>query len=262
MTAENLNQPDAQSQIDWSNPRLKVRNLRKQYDERVILNGVDLEIYPGQIVALIGSSGSGKSTMLRCINLIEEISDGQIWLEGRDISVAGIDQDEVRRDVGMVFQSYNLFAHLSILDNITLALRHVQGKTKAEADAIAMQWLSRIGLADKASSFPDKLSGGQQQRTAIVRAVALNPKLLLLDEVTSALDPELVGEVLELIRDLKNSGTTIIMATHEMSFARDVADWVVFLDQGAIVEEGEAAEFFANPKQQRTKEFLTRLQIL
>ena len=262
MTSENLNQPDAQSQIDWSNPRLKVRNLRKQYDERVILNGVDLEIYPGQIVALIGSSGSGKSTMLRCINLIEEISDGQIWLEGRDISVAGIDQDEVRRDVGMVFQSYNLFAHLSILDNITLALRHVQGKTKAEADAIAMQWLSRIGLADKASSFPDKLSGGQQQRTAIVRAVALNPKLLLLDEVTSALDPELVGEVLELIRDLKNSGTTIIMATHEMSFARDVADWVVFLDQGAIVEEGEAAAFFANPKQQRTKEFLTRLQIL
>ncbi len=248
------------SPIDWSKPRLRVRGLRKQYEDKVVLGGVDLEIYPGQIVALIGSSGSGKSTMLRCINLIEEISDGQIWLEGEDISVAGIDQDAVRKQVGMVFQAYNLFAHLSILDNITLALRHVQGKTKAEAEAIALGWLERIGLADKADSYPDKLSGGQQQRTAIVRAVALNPKLLLLDEVTSALDPELVGEVLELIRDLKETGTTIIMATHELSFARDVADWVVFLDQGVVAEEGEAAEFFSNPKQARTKEFLTRLK--
>jgi polar amino acid transport system ATP-binding protein len=248
------------SSIDWSNPRLKVRGLRKQYEEKVVIGGVDLEIYPGQIVALIGSSGSGKSTLLRCINLIEEISDGQIWLEGQDISVPDIDQDSVRKQVGMVFQAYNLFAHLSILDNITLALRHVQGKSKAEAEELALSWLERIGLADKAKSFPDKLSGGQQQRTAIVRAVALNPKLLLLDEVTSALDPELVGEVLELIRDLKQSGTTIIMATHELSFARDVADWVVFLDQGVVAEEGEAAEFFKNPKQARTKEFLTRLQ--
>ncbi len=248
------------SPIDWSKPRLRVRGLRKQYEDKVVLGGVDLEIYPGQIVALIGSSGSGKSTMLRCINLIEEISDGQIWLEGEDISVAGIDQDAVRKQVGMVFQAYNLFAHLSILDNITLALKHVQGKTKAEAEEIALGWLDRIGLADKADSYPDKLSGGQQQRTAIVRAVALNPKLLLLDEVTSALDPELVGEVLELIRDLKETGTTIIMATHELSFARDVADWVVFLDQGVVAEEGEAAEFFSNPKQARTKEFLTRLK--
>ena len=248
------------SPIDWSNPRLKIRGLRKQYEDKVVIGGVDLEIYPGQIVALIGSSGSGKSTLLRCINLIEEISDGQIWLEGQDISVPDIDQDSVRKQVGMVFQAYNLFAHLSILDNITLALRHVQGKSKAEAEALALSWLERIGLADKAKSFPDKLSGGQQQRTAIVRAVALNPKLLLLDEVTSALDPELVGEVLELIRDLKESGTTIIMATHELSFARDVADWVVFLDKGVVAEEGEAAEFFKNPKQARTKEFLTRLQ--
>ena len=246
--------------IDWNNPRLRVTGLRKHYDQKVVLGGVDLEIYPGQIVALIGSSGSGKSTMLRCINLIEEISDGQIWLEGKDISLASIDQDAVRREIGMVFQSYNLFAHLSILDNITLALRHVQGKSKAEADQIALGWLDRIGLADKAASFPDKLSGGQQQRTAIIRAVALNPKVLLLDEVTSALDPELVGEVLELIRDLKATGTTIIMATHELSFARDVADWVVFLDKGVVAEEGEAAEFFANPKQERTREFLTRLQ--
>jgi polar amino acid transport system ATP-binding protein len=248
------------TEIDWNNPRLKVRGLRKHFDQKVVLGGVDLEIYPGQIVALIGSSGSGKSTMLRCINLIETISDGQIWLEGEDISVASIDQDLVRREIGLVFQSYNLFAHLSILDNITLALRHVQGKTKDEAEQIALAWLDRIGLADKAKSFPDKLSGGQQQRTAIIRAVALNPKVLLLDEVTSALDPELVGEVLELIRDLKQTGTTIIMATHELSFARDVADWVVFLDQGVVAEEGEAAEFFANPKNQRTKEFLSRLQ--
>ena len=248
------------TEIDWEKPRLKVRGLRKQFDTRTIIDGVDLEIYPGQIVALIGSSGSGKSTLLRCLNLIEELSDGQIWLEGRDISAPGIDQDEVRREIGLVFQSYNLFAHLSILDNITLALRHVQGKSKAEAEEIALGWLARIGLADKANSFPDKLSGGQQQRTAIVRAVALNPKVLLLDEVTSALDPELVGEVLELIRDLKNGGTTIIMATHELSFARDVADWVVFLDQGKVAEEGEAADFFANPKQARTKEFLARLK--
>ena len=247
------------SSIDWDNPRLKVRGLRKHFDQRVVLGGVDLEIYGGQIVALIGSSGSGKSTLLRCLNLIETISDGQIWLEGKDISLAGIDQDLVRREIGLVFQSFNLFAHLSIRENITLALRTVQGKNAGEADEIAMHWLGRIGLADKAESYPDKLSGGQQQRTASVRAVALNPKVLLLDEVTSALDPELVGEVLELIRDLKASGTTIIMATHELSFAREVADWVVFLENGVIAEEGEAAEFFANPKNPRTREFLSRL---
>ncbi len=247
------------TEIDWSKPRLLARGIRKSFDDRVILDSVDLEVYPGQIVALIGSSGSGKSTLLRCLNLIEEINDGQIWLEGEDISAPGVDQDRIRQEVGLVFQSYNLFAHLSILDNITLALRHVQGKSKAEAEEIALQWLGRIGLADKAQSFPDKLSGGQQQRTAIVRAVALNPKLLLLDEVTSALDPELVGEVLDLIKDLKQSGTTIVMATHELSFARDVADWVIFLDKGLIAEEGEAAEFFRNPKQPRTKEFLARL---
>jgi polar amino acid transport system ATP-binding protein len=248
--------------IDWEKPRLRIRNLHKRYEDRAILNGVDLEIYPGQIVALLGSSGSGKSTLLKCVNLLEDLSDGQIWLEDAEISVADIDQDFVRREIGLVFQSFNLFAHLSILENITLALRHVQGKSREEADEIAMGWLSRIGLAGKADSFPDKLSGGQQQRTAIVRAVALNPKVLLLDEVTSALDPELVGEVLELIRDLKRGGTTIIMATHEMAFARDVADWVVFIDKGVVVEEGGAQEFFSNPKQQRTKEFLTRLNAI
>jgi len=245
--------------IDWSKPRLRANGIRKNYDERVVLGGVDLEVYPGQIVALIGSSGSGKSTLLRCLNLIEQIDDGQIWLEDQDISAPEVDQDLVRQEIGLVFQSFNLFAHLSILDNITLALRHVQGKSKEEAESIALRWLDRIGLADKSHSYPDKLSGGQQQRTAIVRAVALNPKLLLLDEVTSALDPELVGEVLELIRDLKQSGITIVMATHELSFARDVADWVIFLDNGVIAEEGEAAEFFRNPREARTKEFLARL---
>jgi polar amino acid transport system ATP-binding protein len=247
------------TEIDWSKPRLLAKNIRKNFDERQVLKGVDLEVYPGQIVALIGSSGSGKSTMLRCLNLVEELSDGQIWLDGDEISRPGINEDEVRANIGLVFQSYNLFAHLSILENVKLALKVVQRKSDQGATEIALGWLDRIGLADKADQYPDKLSGGQQQRTAIVRAVALNPKLLLLDEVTSALDPELSGEVLELIRDLKNSGTTIVMATHELGFAREVADWVIFLDQGVIAEEGEAADFFAHPKSARTKEFLTRV---
>ena len=247
------------TEIDWSKPRLLAKNIRKNFDERQVLKGVDLEVYPGQIVALIGSSGSGKSTMLRCLNLVEQLSDGQIWLDGDEISRPGINEDAVRADIGLVFQSYNLFAHLSILENVKLALKVVQKKSDKEATEIALGWLDRIGLADKANQYPDKLSGGQQQRTAIVRAVALNPKLLLLDEVTSALDPELSGEVLELIRDLKNSGTTIVMATHELSFAREVADWIIFLDQGVIAEEGEAADFFANPKNPRTKEFLARV---
>jgi len=238
---------------------LNVRGLHKAFDDRQVLKGVDLELYRGQIVALIGSSGSGKSTLLRCINLIEQVTDGQIFLNDRDISDPNVDQDEVRRQIGLVFQAYNLFAHLSILENITLALRKVQRVTKAEANHQALALLDRIGLADKADSYPDKLSGGQQQRTAIIRAVALNPALLLLDEVTSALDPELVGEVLELIRDLKAQGTSIVMATHELSFARDVADWVVFLDGGQVIEEGPASEFFGNPQHPRTKEFLTRL---
>jgi len=247
------------TEIDWSKPRLLAKNIRKNFDDRQVLKGVDLEVYPGQIVALIGSSGSGKSTMLRCLNLVEELSDGQIWLDGDEISRPGVNEDEVRADIGLVFQSYNLFAHLSILENVKLALKVVQKKSDKEATEIALDWLGRIGLADKANQYPDKLSGGQQQRTAIVRAVALNPKLLLLDEVTSALDPELSGEVLELIRDLKNTGTTIVMATHELGFAREFADWVIFLDQGVIAEEGEAADFFAHPKNARTKEFLTRV---
>ena len=245
--------------IDWTKPRLKVVNLKKNYDSKVVLDGVDLEVFPGQIVAVIGSSGSGKSTVLRCVNLLEEIQDGQIFLEGVEISEPDVNQDKVREQIGLVFQSFNLFSHLSILENITLALIHVKNVAKEEAKQKALAWLERIGLADKADSYPDKLSGGQQQRTAIVRAVAMEPKVLLLDEVTSALDPELVGEVLSLIKDLKASGTTILMATHELSFAKEVADWVIFLENGKILEQGEAKEFFDNPKQTRTKEFLTRM---
>jgi polar amino acid transport system ATP-binding protein len=245
--------------IDWTKPRLKVVNLKKNYDTKVVLDGVDLEVFPGQIVAVIGSSGSGKSTVLRCVNLLEEIQDGQIFLEGVEISEPDVNQDKVREQIGLVFQSFNLFSHLSILENITLALIHVKNVSKQEARQKAISWLERIGLADKADSYPDKLSGGQQQRTAIVRAVAMEPKVLLLDEVTSALDPELVGEVLSLIKDLKASGTTILMATHELSFAREVADWVIFLENGKILEQGEAKDFFDNPKEARTKEFLTRM---
>jgi polar amino acid transport system ATP-binding protein len=245
--------------IDWTKPRLKVVNLKKNYDTKVVLDGVDIEVFPGQIVAVIGSSGSGKSTVLRCVNLLEDILDGQIFLEGVEISEPDVDQDKVREQIGLVFQSFNLFGHLSIVENITLALIHVKKLAKAEARQKALSWLERIGLADKADSYPDKLSGGQQQRTAIVRAVAMEPKVLLLDEVTSALDPELVGEVLSLIKDLKATGTTILMATHELSFAREVADWVIFLENGKILEQGEAKDFFDNPKQPRTKEFLTRM---
>ena len=247
--------------INWDKPRLRVTGLKKHYGDRVVIDGVDLEVFPGQIVALIGASGSGKSTLLKCVNLIEEISDGQIFLDDEEISAPGVDEDAIRAKIGLVFQSFNLFSHLSIMDNITLALRHVKGMSKEEATKIAQKWLDRIGLGDRGDSYPDKVSGGQQQRSAIARAVAMGPKVLLLDEVTSALDPELVGEVLDLIRDLKKTGTTILMATHELAFAREVADWVIFLEQGKIYEANEAKEFFANPQQERTKAFLSRMAL-
>jgi polar amino acid transport system ATP-binding protein len=224
-----------------------------------VLNGVDLEVFPGQIVAVVGSSGSGKSTLLRCVNQIESLTDGRIFLDGEDVSAPGVNQDRVREQIGLVFQSFNLFSHLSVLDNITLALRHVKKMSRKQAEEIALKWLNRIGLGDRGDSFPDKISGGQQQRAAIIRAVALEPKVLLLDEVTSALDPELVGEVLDLVRELKSGGTTILMATHELSFAREVADWVIFLENGEIHEQGEAKDFFDNPKSPRVTEFLSRM---
>lgn len=240
---------------------MKVVGLKKHYGDRVVIDGVNLEVFPGQIVALIGSSGSGKSTLLRCVNLIEELTDGQIFLDGEEISAPGLDEDKIRAQIGLVFQSFNLFSHLSIRQNITLALRHVKKLSDSDATDIANRWLDRIGLGDRGDSYPDKISGGQQQRTAIVRAVSMDPKVLLLDEVTSALDPELVGGVLDLIRELKQNGTTILMATHELSFAREVADWVIFLEKGQIYEENEASEFFANPKLPRTKEFLARMSL-
>jgi ABC-type polar amino acid transport system ATPase subunit len=239
---------------------LQAIDLRKSFGERSVLRGVSVEIAAHEVVAVIGASGSGKSTLLRCLNLLETIDDGQILLGGEDISDPRVDANRVRARFGAVFQSYNLFPHLSVLDNVTLSLRYVHKVPRAAADERGMRLLERVGLADKAREHPDRLSGGQQQRAAIVRAIATDPEILLLDEITSALDPELVGEVLELVRELADEGTTILMATHEMAFARDVAHRVVFLDAGRILEQGPPAEVFANPREERTKEFLTRFR--
>jgi ABC-type polar amino acid transport system ATPase subunit len=237
---------------------LRLEGIHKAFGEREVLRGIDLTVSTHEVVALIGASGSGKSTLLRTINLLERIDDGQIWLRDTDISDPGVAVDAVRARIGVVFQHYNLFPHLSVLDNVTLASRHVFGQSKQDAEARGLELLERIGLADQAKAFPDRLSGGQQQRAAIVRAIATNPELLLLDEITSALDPELVTEVLDLVRELKAEGTTIVMATHEMAFARDVADRVVFLDQGVIAEQGTPAQVFGAPREKRTREFLSR----
>jgi polar amino acid transport system ATP-binding protein len=239
-------------------PVLRLEGVRKTFDERIVLDGVDLSVAPHEVIALIGASGSGKSTLLRCINLIERIDDGRIWLGDRDISDPRVDADAVRARIGVVFQQFNLFPHLRVLDNVTLASRTVLRVPRAQAEQTALALLDRVGLADHARSYPDRLSGGQQQRVAIVRAIATNPELLLLDEITSALDPQLVAEVLDLVRELKGDGTTIVMATHEMAFARDVADRVVFLDGGVIVEQGPAAEVFTRPREERTRAFLSR----
>ena len=241
-----------------SAPVLRLDGVRKSFGDSVVLDGVDLAVAPHEVVALIGASGSGKSTLLRCINLVERIDDGQIWLGDLDISDPRIVPDRVRVRIGVVFQQFNLFPHLRVIDNVTLASRAVLRIPRAEAEARALELLERVGLADRAREYPDRLSGGQQQRVAIVRAIATNPELLLLDEITSALDPELVAEVLDLVRQLKDDGTTIVMATHEMAFARDVADRVVFLDGGVIVEQGPAAEVFSRPREERTRAFLGR----
>ena len=282
---------------------LRLEGVHKSFGEVEVLRGIDLSVAEHEVVALIGASGSGKSTLLRTINLLERVDDGQVWLRGSDISDPRVKADAVRARIGVVFQQFNLFPHLTVLDNVTLASRQVLGISRAvaekrgeellarigfvfqhlnlfphlsvldnvtlasravlrvpraAAEAIGLELLDRIGLADKARAFPDQLSGGQQQRAAIVRAVATNPALLLLDEITSALDPELVGGVLELVRELGAEGATIVMATHEMAFAREVASRVVFLDQGVIVEQGTPAQVFGAPQQDRTREFLSR----
>ncbi len=238
---------------------LSVEGLRKAYGDKVVLRDIDLTVEPGDVVCLIGSSGSGKSTLLRCLNLLETVDDGAIFFEGNEITDPRVDARAVRRRMGMVFQAYNLFPHMTVLDNITLAPRQVHGIPRASAEARAHELLFRFGLADKASAHPDQLSGGQQQRAAIVRALATGPSLVLLDEVTSALDPELVGEVLDIVRDMAVAGTTLVLATHEMAFARDVATAVCFLHDGAILEQGPPAQIFSDPSHDRTRQFLRRV---
>ena len=238
---------------------LELVNIRKSFGNELVLNNLSLSVPEHTATVLIGASGSGKSTLLRCINLLESIDDGQIFLDGAEISDPTINVDEVRRKLGMVFQSFNLFPHKTVLENIVLAPIKVQGKSAEEARAAAKALLSRFDLSDKADQYPDRLSGGQQQRVAIIRSLAVNPRLLLLDEVTSALDPVLVNEVLSIVRDLKSDGMTMVLATHEMGFATQVADEVCFLESGNILERGSAEEVLKSPKNVKTQEFLRRV---
>jgi polar amino acid transport system ATP-binding protein len=238
---------------------LEVEGLRKSYGERVVLRDIDLTVRAHDVICLIGASGSGKSTLLRCLNLLEDIDDGLITFEGREISDPRIDARAVRSRIGMVFQAYNLFPHLSVLDNCTLAPRRVHGVRRSDAEARALELLSRFGLSDQAAKHPDRLSGGQQQRAALVRALCTQPTLLLLDEITAALDPELVGEVLEIVRAEADAGMTMVLATHEMGFAREVATAVCFLDGGRILEHGPPAQIFSDPREDRTRQFLRRV---
>ena len=236
-----------------------LENVTKRFDELEVLRGINLTVDLHQVVCLIGASGSGKSTLLRCINLLEQVDEGTIIVDGKTITDGKVDVNALRRSIGIVFQAYNLFPHMTVLDNVTLAPIHARGLSKQAARARARELLANIGLADKADEFPDRLSGGQQQRVAIARALAMEPNLLLLDEITSALDPQLVGEVLALVRGLADVGMTMIIATHEMGFARDVADKICFLDAGVILEEGPAQQLFSEPREERTREFLRRV---
>jgi len=238
---------------------LELSGLRKSYGDRVVLSDIDLTVEKHDVVCLIGSSGSGKSTLLRCLNLLEEVDDGVILLDGVEVSDPRVDPREVRKRIGMVFQAYNLFPHLTVLDNCVLAPVRVHGVGRREATERARDLLARFGLSDEADKHPDRLSGGQQQRAALVRALCTEPELLLLDEITAALDPELVGDVLTIVRDLAEAGTTMVLATHEMSFARDVATKVCFLDGGRILEQGPPATLLVAPEQERTRQFLRRV---
>ncbi|MGE3798606.1 MAG: amino acid ABC transporter ATP-binding protein, partial [Thermomicrobiales bacterium] len=239
-----------------SDPILSIRGLYKAYDKNLVLRNINLDVAEHEVICLIGASGCGKSTLLRCINLLEDINAGLIILAGQSISHDSADLNRIRQRVGMVFQSFNLFPHMSVIQNVTLAPRKVLGVKKKQAEEEGLALLERFGLADKALEYPDRLSGGQQQRVAIIRALALHPEVLLLDEVTSALDPEMVGEVLEIIAELKSLGMTMMLATHQMAFASQIADRVAFLDAGVILEIGPPAEIFHNPREERTRQFL------
>ena len=238
---------------------LRIEGLHKSYGDLEVLRGIDLAVAEHEVVCLIGASGSGKSTLLRCINLLEDIDRGRIWIEGEEITAPNVDVNRVRRHIGIVFQAFNLFPHMSVIDNVTLAPRKVLGLSRAEAEDRGTELLTRFGLADKRSEYPDRLSGGQQQRAAIVRALAMKPDVLLLDEITAALDPELVAEVLDVIRELAAEGMTLVIATHEMGFARDVADRICFLDEGRILEEGPPGVILSEPREARTQRFLQRI---
>jgi len=238
---------------------LEIEGVSKSFGKLQVLRGIDLEVAEHEVVCLIGASGSGKSTLLRCVNLLEPIDAGRIAIAGEEITGRGVDVNRLRRGIGIVFQSYNLFPHMSVLRNVTLAPTRALGLSRAEAEEQATELLERFGLADKRGEYPDRLSGGQQQRVAIVRALAMRPRLMLLDEVTSALDPELVAEVLSVIRELAEGGMTMLIATHEMSFARDIAGRVCFLDDGVILEQGPPEQIFSSPQEPRTRQFLDRI---
>jgi polar amino acid transport system ATP-binding protein len=240
-------------------PKLQLRGVSKAFDDKPVLRDVDLVVAPHEVVCLIGSSGSGKSTMLKCVNLLVPIDEGNILLDGADITASGVNANQVREEMGIVFQAFNLFPHMTVLDNITLSPRKVHGVRKPQAEDKARELLEGFGLSDKVDEYPDRLSGGEQQRVAVIRALATEPELMLFDEVTSALDPELVAEVLNVIRALKDEGMTMVIATHEMGFARDVADQVCFLDEGRILEHGPPQQIFSAPGEARTKQFLQRI---
>jgi polar amino acid transport system ATP-binding protein len=239
--------------------KLQISGVVKSFGATLVLDGMDLDVAQSEVICLIGASGSGKSTLLRCINLLEPIDDGQILLDGDDISEPGRDPDPIRRRIGMVFQSFNLFPHMSVVDNVAIGPHKVLGADKATAREQARTLLTRLDLADRADAYPDHLSGGQQQRVAIARSLAMNPEVMLLDEITSALDPELIGEVLDVVRDLKRDGMTMLLATHEMGFAREIADRVCFLHKGRILEDAPPAQLFSNPSEERTQQFLQRV---
>jgi polar amino acid transport system ATP-binding protein len=240
-------------------PALLLENVRKSFGENEVLKGIDLTVEPHEVVCLIGASGSGKSTLLRCVNLVEPIDAGRVVVEGEEITAEGVDANRIRRRIGIVYQSYNLFPHMTVLRNITLAPREALKQDRAQAEENARKLLDRFGLLDRENEYPDRLSGGQQQRVAIVRALAMHPHLMLLDEVTSALDPELVAEVLAVIKELAREGMTMLIATHEMGFARDIADRVCFLEAGHILEQGPPDRIFTSPEHPRTRQFLGRI---